>query len=299
MKPLYKLVFLYLLSVNSSGFTAISLSENVLVDSNDNMIYTQDVDGSLQAINIESGLSLWKARSVMKPLGLANNLLLVQLKPHSKGQLKLAYINAIDGSVNLMLDVSIPADVNARISQGMDDTFLIKRDNNNQLFWKYSQHKSGALEANQKRTVQFGRLNIDQPNLAVQSSHSSRLEFPKSNKATNLLQGVVGRQIYSENRQHVLLVTNDSNAENGNFYLWEFYHINGTKLADFKSQQGYSPFIIVGNYLIYTHSPSSQLLANNVVFNTPRSLIVYDLSKKKINWQFEITDNKYTGLIAP
>ena len=298
MNWIIKLLILMLLNVYSKALSAESLTENVIVDYENTVIYIQSQNGKVRAINIKNGLMLWESSSDMKPLMLIDDELLVQLKPKIPGQINLAYLSRQEGLESSSINVPISHKVNAVIGQNMNESFLLTT-NNNELFWKYSQQKNGAQLLEEKALIQYGKLSFNLQNRALTNSLITRTQYPKINKLADILNGVKGTQLFSENKQHILVVNNDESARDSYYYSWEYYNLSGEKLAEIKSQHGYSPFLIVGNLLIYTQPESSTLLANNSVLNQPLSLNVYDLDKKKIIWNESIYNLNYRGKVAP
>jgi len=293
-----KLFILLMFSACTYSFSAVPLTEVVIVDVENNAIYMQSQNGSLKALTLDGGQMLWESNLIMKPIKVVDDTLMVQLNPQVKGQLKLAYLAIKEGTINSTFNVSIPNTVNAVIGQKMEESFLLRLDDKDELYWKYSQHNSGAELTGENIKIQYGQLDFNAQNKTLQNSVSTSLDFPKVNKLTSLLTGVTGRQIFSENEQHILVVNNDKTAKNG-YYSWQFYDVSGAKLVDFNSHQGYSPFIIVDNYLVYTQSARSTLLSNNEVLNLPSSLIVYGLIKKQVIWTDAIYEKNYRGIVAP
>ena len=104
----------------------VSLSDGVVVDGARSIAYVMHPQGGVEALDLQSGSSLWRSSEAERPLALAGDLLIAQGRPGEHGELRIVALDVLHkGAGSAEADLPMPAGVRAEASETLRQAFHV------------------------------------------------------------------------------------------------------------------------------------------------------------------------------
>ncbi|MEM7081561.1 MAG: hypothetical protein AAF465_02425 [Pseudomonadota bacterium] len=282
----------------------VTLGNGVVVDVQNERLYTMNPKTGIEATNIATGERLWRSVAADRPLSIREGTLLAQSSAEKSGQLELAYLTAESGELLRATRLSVDDSVWARTTDTLDHRFVLQSTGADSLHWQHTTKKiQGArldrAEPQALRTEGFLRADFSTRSVA-HSDTGLRASTIRDFRAS-VPDGAVGkRALYSADRQHIAThrPLSPQARQSGQRYEWHVYSADGKRLQTFASAVSFSPYIIVGNRLLYV-TPARKWRAEERTEINPMSVRAIDLNSGVELFKVPVKDTRYNGPFPP
>ena len=201
-----------ILTVLFTGWTSITLAQQsvtihpgVISTSDYGTMYIMAPGNEIAAV-AANGIESWRSSAGHKPLYRQDDYLITMISPAEAGNLSLAVLRANDGSLASSASFDLPAEVIARIDDGLGDTFDVEiryAEGNTYAIWTYFKQQVGGalLDPDNPPVAQTFEgafeLNLQLPSAELSANALSPAQVP-SDRSTDIPQQAIN--LY-ENRQ--------------------------------------------------------------------------------------------------
>ena len=314
------------------AMSAVHLSPSVLVDPAHGQVYVMDPEGGVHAISIDQGAEVWRNKSVLKPLGVATNRLVVQEEtPGEARQLNIMPLDLNTGEPMLdrAIKLDLPPHVQPSIGETRDGQFEARADVRNEktiVTWEYQGHPTQALAPGVRERLtprppggvargeriapaaeppahsNRGGFAVDLANGVANRIEGEAMAAPQAPQVVAeaaQVPGLSGRKVLSADGRHFLVSKRSGDDRSENMYTLTVYNrANGEPQGSFESHMPSPRFLVSGPRVIYEAAPRPQPAGSGRV-STPREVRAVDLRTQKLAWSHPSRDLTYRGSYPP
>ncbi len=280
---------------------AFTLADGLLVDAGNGQVVFMREGGGLEQINIASGKASWVSDAADRPVMVVGGELTAQIDTATAGRVDFVRLDAATGTTQETFSVALPAEVRPTVDDGLGQTFTMRpaRGSKAGLVWRFEKRVvQGAFMADApKPTRHAGMLEAESGSWKNQPlSDAASLKAQESRAATTPsrpIAGVEGRQFLAADGSHVLVSLRE--PEQRLAYRWQVFDASGNKLGETRSRMAFSPFVVVGETLLFVSQPYSERQRDGAMRREGLTLRAMDLTTGKQRWQKAIRDTRYNG----
>ncbi len=286
------------------------LRSDVIVDPASSIVYVSHPQGGIEAIELASGQTVWHDRRAAVPLMLYGELLIAQTESTPEDSaLGIAALDVTRPSLAFTARLELPAGARATIDDGLDHRFSISAGvvaGQVAIFWKDSrrpiQAMPGVEVADEARDL-TGAALLDLEAEQLRPWIGPHLPFPNPRSPDlppeRRLAGLDGVQFSSADGAHVMVSRRVADDRVFDKHEWSlFTSADGGSIGQARQASSYTPFGVVGVYLLHETRPSLRRQDGDLV-HQPLALRAVDLSRGVIVWKRAVRDGTYRGPLPP
>lgn len=292
----------------ASATRATELRSGVVVDKSNAAVFLMQPAGGISAINTDTGETLWTSGAADKPLLAKNGRLLTQAAARSTGVISLRYLDQQSGALLDDANIAVAEKVVASIDEGLGQSFQLGASASDTLHWRFDKRTAKgtpditALLASQSNTVNdpnafntSGMIAINSTELSSLTSSPAPFVSGQTNRLTDQLPNIQGRQFLSADEAHILVSQPNDLSDAQARYTWTIFTRSGNRLGTFNNMTAYSAFIVVNENVIFTTPESLLTLPDASVQRNPLSVRAVNLQNGQQLWQNSLRDTRYKG----
>ena len=284
----------------------LTLSEGVVVDPSQNVVYALDSAANLMALDLSSGTEKWTVAEAYKPLLVVGGRLLCQS----------ANFDTLNQFDLVELDVSTGRQQGSGYSSLLPQAVAVNQPDqrksvfnvqaqivNDQpyLAWYYRQiPRRGLFEAQEETQENSGFLQINPSAHTMDTLSAASLSLPQRSiiKPRSSVE-FEGQEFYASDRTHYLRSRKVADDLTFNSYQWEIFRTSDDQrigvLNDYRS---FAPFYVYQGVIIYTVGPYTVNQEGKMV-TQPLALRGFDLTSNLQAWLVTVLDPTYRGPVPP
>ncbi len=279
---------------------------------------------AVEAVQIESGQSIWIAEGSDKPLDVSAGRVITQVAMEDLSQLKLSILSVDTGKIVAEGERSLPLGIKASIDESVEGTYLMRassRSDQSMVTWSFrprrlrgvrpgagpdtdSDAESNTPDDSPARvratsgmfsldlnTAQMEAVNVGAPGiLALDGSEGQTEEV--------ILEGVEGEQFASLDGEHII-----SSVLTGDDTIFEKYTLSvyekesKEKIGQLKSHLAFVPLAVVKGQFVAMFEPQTRRVENQLV-ETPLQVRTYG-TNGELKWSRPVRDTTFRGPFPP
>jgi len=309
----------FLLLQGTGTGAPFELSPGLIIDPTRNRIFVMTQEGTVGALDLSNGQSVWNNQDAAKPIGVAGNQVIAQAESHDLNKFNLVQLDAEKGTTVALKHFAMPAGVSASVTQTLYGNFnaiASRSDGDTVISWQFSRTPPRGVAPNTKPNLspkgagpppllikpgekKRGTFRISSTTGSVQEIPATTAPASSGSEGKGVSQEPGKTQFFSRDGRYVAVSERTGNDPQLNKYTLRVYDSQSkAKLAEFQSHLAIVRFAVVGKELIYEQSPYYQRTDGGEI-EVPRTVKVLDLSSGKELWNTPVRDVTYRGPFPP
>ncbi len=291
---------------------SFELRPGVVVDTNQQVAYVGQPEGTIDAVDLSQGRVLWSSDEGAWPLRLHDGQLIAQAAPTASGELLIAVLDpSRRGELRFVVPVELPSGVEALVEERLGQRFTAQANNDQDrlvITWSESNQPVRGMHMTEPATdgarESSGAALLDISRQQVTPIATGELPDAPSLRAPNLAPGqrlpnLGETQFRSADGSYVMTSRRIADDRVEAKYQWTLYsYPSGVQVGVADQAMPYSPFLVTGSQLIVESRPGTWRQGDRLV-DRPLQLRATHLSNGIETWRHPIRDTTYHGPFPP